>query len=138
MDHLEAEFAADVDEAMHTLVAAPVFRFWCGYRDADGPTALPGPVIRANYERVFAHGFPAIEIRPDRLLVSDDGIAIEGEQHSVLDGVQLRARGIDVDDAGRFHVVCRFALVIEFVDDLMVGEDHYWPLPFSVTELGVA
>ncbi|HRE03078.1 MAG TPA: hypothetical protein PLV68_17395, partial [Ilumatobacteraceae bacterium] len=133
--HMEAEFAADIDTAMHTLVAEPVFRFWCGYRDPDGPAILARPVIRANYERVFATGFPMIEIVPERFLVSDDGIVLEGEQRSLLGGRQLLDQGITAEAMEQYYVLCRFALLIEFADDLMVGEDHYWPLPHTVLKI---
>jgi hypothetical protein len=134
--HIEAEFSGDVDLAMSTLVAEPVFRFWCGFRDPDEPVALPRPIIRRNYARVFAGGFPPIEIVPERVIVSDDGLVLEGEQHSIVPGSQLVEQGVAAfDDAKDYYLVCRFALLIEFQDGLMVGEDHYWPLPFRLYEI---
>jgi hypothetical protein len=135
LDHTEAEFAADVDTAMHTLVAEPVFRFWCGYRNPTGAMALQRSTIRANYERVFANGFPMIEIVPERFLVSNDGLVIEGEQRSIVLGRQLLDQGIDADAGKEYYLVCRFVLLVEFCDDLMVGEDHYWPRPHTVLEI---
>ena len=133
--HMEAEFDSDIDRAMQTLVAEPVFHFWCGYRDPKGPLALRRPAIRSNYERVFSSGFPAIEIVPERFIVSDDGLVMEGEQLSIVPGQQLVERGIDAMPGKEYYVVCRFALLVEFCDGLMVGEDHYWPPPHTILEI---
>lgn len=136
VDHIEAEFDGDVDLAMSTLVAQPVFRFWCGFRDSDEDLALPRPIIRRNYERLFPNGFPPIEILPQRAIVSDDGLVLEGEQHSVVSGAQLlEQRVAEADPDKEYYLVCRFALLVQFLDGLMVGEDHYWPLPFRVLEI---
>lgn len=133
--HMEAEFVADVDTAMHTLVAEPVFRFWCGYRDPTGPLALPRPTIRSNYERVFANGFPNIEIVVERFIVSDDGMVLQGDQLSIVPGQQLLDQGIAATPGKDYFCTCRFALLVEFLDGLMVGEDHYWPPPHTMLEI---
>jgi hypothetical protein len=133
--HMEAEFRADIDTAMHTLVAEPVFRFWCGFRDASGPLALPRATIRSNYERVFANGFPRLEIAVERFLVSDDGLVLEGEQLSIVAGDQLIDQGLEAERGKDYYCVCRFALVVEFLDGMMVGEDHYWPRPHTILEI---
>jgi hypothetical protein len=135
LHHLEAEFRGDVDEAMHTLVALPRFRFWGGFRDPDGPLVLSRDVIRDNYTRAFAAGFPPVHIDVERFIVSDDGLVLQGEQHAIVSGEQLAALGLDVAQAADHYCVTRFALLVEFCDGLMVGEDHYWPLPHTVIEV---
>jgi hypothetical protein len=135
LGHTEAEFASDVDAAMHTLVAEPAFRFWCGYRDPDRPLVLRRPTIRSNYERVFANGFPMIEIVPERFIVSDDGLVLEGQQLSIVGGQQLVDQHVEATPGKEYYCVCRFALLVEFVDGVMVGEDHYWPRPHTVLEI---
>jgi hypothetical protein len=133
--HMQAEFRADIDTAMHTLVAEPVFRFWCGYRDADGPMALHRPTIRANYERGFANGFPYLEIAVERFLIGDDGLVLQGDQHAVVSGAQLLEQGVEAEHGKDYYCISRFALLVEFRDGLMVGEDHYWPCPHVVREI---
>ena len=135
LEHLDAEFAGDVDSAMHTLVAAPRFRFWCGFRNPDGPLSLPRPAIRSNYERAFANGFPPVHIDVRRFIVSDDGLVLQGEQHAIVPGAQLAALGLDVRADADHYCVTSFALLVEFCDGAMVGEDHYWPLPHTVLDI---
>jgi hypothetical protein len=135
LQHLEAEFRGDVDEAMHTLVARPRFRFWCGFRDPDGPLVLTRDVIRENYTRAFADGFPPVHIDVERFIVSEDGLVLQGEQHAIVPGEQLRALGLAVAGGADHYCVTRFALLVEFRDGAMVGEDHYWPLPHTIVEI---
>ena len=135
LEHLDAEFVGDVDSAMHTLVAAPRFRFWCGFRNPDGPLSLPRAAIRSNYERAFAHGFPPVHIDVRRFIVSDDGLVLQGEQHAVVPGAQLAALGFDVRSDADHYCMTSFALLVEFRDGAMVGEDHYWPHPHTVLEI---
>lgn len=134
--HMQAEFAGDIDAAMRTLVAEPVFRFWCGYRDPDGPLVLQRPTIRSNYEVAFGVRFPDVEIIPERFIVSDDGLVIQGEQLSIVPGQYLLAQGVTTAKPGKdYFCRCRFALLVEFLDDVMVGEDHYWPPPHTMLEI---
>jgi len=133
--HMQAEFDGDIDSAMHTLVAEPVFRFWCGYRDVDGPMQIHRSTIRSNYERAFGNGFPQLEIAVERFLVSDDGLVLQGDQHAVVAGEQLRAQGLDTDRSKDYYCITRFALLVEFSDGVMIGEDHYWPLPHTMLEI---
>lgn len=133
--HMEAEFAGDIDEAMHTLVAEPRFRFWCGFRDPHGPLVLRHPTIRANYQVAFGAGFPPVEIVVRHFIVSDDGLVIHGEQLTIVDGLPLSMLGIAATPGKQYHLTTRFVLLVEFEDGLMIGEDHYWPLPHIVNEI---
>jgi hypothetical protein len=135
LHHLEAEFRGDVDEAMHTLVALPRFRFWCGFRNPDAPLVLARATIRENYTRAFAGGFPPVHIDVERFIVSEDGLVLQGEQHAIVPGAQLAALALDVSSEADHYCVTRFALLVEFRDGLMVGEDHYWPLPHTIVEI---
>jgi hypothetical protein len=135
LHHLEAEFRGDVDEAMHTLVALPRFRFWCGFRNPDAPLVLARQAIRDNYTRAFAGGFPPVHIDVERFIVSEDGLVLQGEQHAIVPGEQLAALGLAVSADAEHYCVTRFALLVEFRDGVMVGEDHYWPLPHTVMQI---
>jgi hypothetical protein len=76
-----------------------------------------------------------VHIDVQRFVAADDGLVLEGEQHAIVPGRQLSALGFDVNSDAEHYCVTRFALLIEFRDGAMVGEDHYWPLPHTVLEI---
>jgi hypothetical protein len=121
---------------MATVAPEPRYRFW----GPSGVTTWTGTdEVRAGYETMLSGGGLGGTSRVERVLVDDDRIFHDGLSEFTTDGAGLAHLQIDAPDDGgqdaRYRVRMRLAVVINFRDGLVAGEDVYFTGSPEVTRV---
>jgi branched-chain amino acid transport system ATP-binding protein len=130
---LEAKSAGDL-KRMRSLLAPYAFvRSWGADRRLPPLGNIEGAAeIVAAWHNLSASGkIPLEELECDRLLVSDDGIAMDGNYRAVYPAEALPK--IEANSAGDLLVTVRAAILVRFSGSFISGYDVYWDTHYTVS-----
>jgi hypothetical protein len=135
---LDAKHRGDLERMRSLLAPAAFVRSW----GADRRVPPTGPIqgadaIVASWRALCEAGQPPPEeLDVDRLLVSDDGIAMDGLYRAVLPAPAVP--GLAPGTAGDVLIAVRAAVLVRFTSGLIDGYDIYWDTRYRVSDLPVA
>jgi ketosteroid isomerase-like protein len=102
LEHMRAEAVGDIDGLLETLSDDVRYHAYGTDEPLLNPDGRDG--VRAFYDAFIASGATRLQFEIDRLVVDRDCVVTEGVMRMAYPGSTLRARGIDVDDAGAFYL----------------------------------
>jgi hypothetical protein len=135
---LDAKYEGDVDQMRALLAPDASIRSWGADRRVPPAADLQGAdAIVAAWEDLMTDGVaPPEELEIDRLLVSDDGIAMDGTYRGVLPARAVPALAPAGPD--QVLVTVRAAVLVRGSGELIDGYDVYWDLHYQVSDAPAA
>jgi ABC-type branched-subunit amino acid transport system ATPase component len=135
---LDAKYEGDVDQMRALLAPDASIRSWGADRLVPPAGDLRGAdAIVAAWEDLMSDGAaPPEELEIDRLLVSDDGIAMDGTYRGVLPARAVPA--LAPAGADQVLVTVRAAVLVRGSGELIDGYDVYWDLHYQVSDAPAA
>jgi branched-chain amino acid transport system ATP-binding protein len=130
---IEAKSNGDF-KRMRSLLAADAFvRSWGADRRLPPMGDIEGAaeIVTAWHDLCASGKIPLEELECDRLLVSDDGIAMDGIYRAVYPAEALPK--IETDSAGDILVTVRAAILVRFSGSQISGYDVYWDTHYAVS-----
>jgi hypothetical protein len=135
---LDAKHQGDLEQMRSLLAPAAFIRSWGAERRVPPVDSVQGAdAIVAHWGGLCAAGQPPPEeLDVDRLLVSDDGIAMDGRYRTVLPAHAVP--GLAPGTAGAVLIAVRAAVLVRFTSGLIAGYDIYWDIDYQVSDWPVA
>jgi branched-chain amino acid transport system ATP-binding protein len=130
---LQAKSGGDLDRMRWLLAPDAFVRSWGADRRLPPAGYLEGAdQIVAAWGELCAPGHvPPEELEVERLLVSDDGLAMDGTYRVVHPAAAVPA--LVTEGAGDVLVSVRAAILVRFSGALIAGYDIYWDIHYTVT-----
>lgn len=127
IEHLVAEDERDVPRTMRTIASTGRYHSWGGAKSYTA-SAAEQEQIYTDLLDAWPESFQ-LELEIDRLIVGEDGIAMDGVLHKEVSGEALLGMGFAIPPgcsvSQRFVVSRRQALFVSYHGELMAGEDLY-------------
>jgi branched-chain amino acid transport system ATP-binding protein len=132
---LDAKYEGDLDQMRARLAPGACVRSWGTDRRVPPAEFIEGgDAIVAAWQDLLSDGAaPPEELEIDRLLVSDDGIAMDGTYRGMLPARAVPA--LAPDGADQVLVTVRAALLVRFSGELIDGYDVYWDLHYQASRV---